>query len=106
MCAERVTELLGFEDEVVIEYVFGQLEAGRVSWPRSTWTSLGCPASAPPSPRRLCLQFPDAKAIQINLTGFMEHNTSTFMGELWEMLVSAQSNIGRVPSAILEAKNQ
>ena len=45
-CAERVTELLGFEDEVVIEYVFGQLEAGRVSRPRSTWTSLGCPTSA------------------------------------------------------------
>jgi hypothetical protein len=27
---ERVTELLGFEDEVVIEYVFGQLEESRV----------------------------------------------------------------------------
>jgi|EP01046_Picozoa_sp_COSAG06_P033907 hypothetical protein len=26
----RVTELLGFEDEVVIEYVFGQLEEARV----------------------------------------------------------------------------
>jgi hypothetical protein len=28
--AERVTELLGFEDDVVIEYVFGQLEESRV----------------------------------------------------------------------------
>ena len=31
--AERVTELLGFEDEVVIEYVFGQLEESRVRLP-------------------------------------------------------------------------
>ena len=30
LLAERVTELLGFEDEVVIEYVFGQLEESRV----------------------------------------------------------------------------
>ena len=55
---------------------------------------------------KLCktLQFPDAKTVQINLTGFMESNTSVFMSELWEMLVSAQSNIGGVPSSILEAK--
>jgi serine/arginine repetitive matrix protein 1 len=45
-----------------------------------------------------------AKQVQINLTGFLERNTGTFMRELWGMLISAQSNIGGVPSSILEAK--
>lgn len=44
--AERVTELLGFEDEVVIEYVFGQLEEARVRLPVLEVTS--CP------PTRAC----------------------------------------------------
>lgn len=50
------------------------------------------------------LQFPDAKTVQINLTGFLESNTAVFMSELWEMLSSAQSNVGGVPTSILEAK--
>lgn len=52
----------------------------------------------------MCSQFPDAKTVQINLTGFLESSTPVFMSELWEMLVSAQSNIGGIPSSILEAK--
>ena len=50
------------------------------------------------------MQFPDAKTVQINLTGFLESNTAVFMSELWEMLSSAQSNVGGVPTSILEAK--
>jgi serine/arginine repetitive matrix protein 1 len=50
------------------------------------------------------VQFPDAKTVQINLTGFLESNTAVFMSELWEMLSSAQSNVGGVPTSILEAK--
>ena len=52
----------------------------------------------------MCTQFPDAKTVQINLTGFLESSTPVFMSELWEMLTSAQSNIGGIPSSILEAK--
>lgn len=34
----------------------------------------------------------DPVNIQINLTGFLERNTPTFMAELWRLLISAQSN--------------
>ncbi|CDS00864.1 hypothetical protein [Sporisorium scitamineum] len=65
--ARRVTELLGFEDDVVLEYAAGMLEEQR---------------------------FPDVKKMQIQLTGFLEDKTADFMGELWELLISAQDSPG------------
>lgn len=106
VATERVTELLGFEDEVVIEYVFGQLEESRVRHPpleQCQQHSNGV-GSVPDPDDVVHTQFPDAKTVQINLTGFLESKTAVFMSELWEMLVSAQSNIGGVPASILEAK--
>ena len=32
---EKITAILGMEDDVVIEYVFNQLEAEKVSWVRA-----------------------------------------------------------------------
>lgn len=49
--AKRVTELLGIEDDVLIGYIFEQLENHRTVDPRK---------------------------LQINLTGFLEKNTSLF----------------------------
>eukprot|EP00249_Psilotum_nudum_P022108 c28376_g1_i2 orf=564-2882(-) len=74
--AKRVTELLGFEDEVLINFIYGLLE-GKVV---------------------------DGKHIQIQLTGFMEKNTGKFMRELWSLLTSAQNNISGVPQQLLDAK--
>ena len=111
--AGRVTELLGFEDEVVIEYVFGQLEETRVR--RCTVYRPSCGgrhyragAVSTLSPAHVLVrhQFPQAKQVQINLTGFLERKTGQFMQELWTMLLSAQSNIGGVPTAILDAKKR
>nr|CAB3496369.1 unnamed protein product [Digitaria exilis] len=62
--AKRVTELLGFEDEVLINFIYGLLEEKEA----------------------------DGKKIQIQLTGFMEKNTVKFMKELWNLLLSAQQN--------------
>ena len=51
--------------------------------------------------------------IQINLTGFLERNTPTFMAELWRLLISAQNNYSLdaagkpllgVPQELLEEK--
>ncbi|KAG2553037.1 hypothetical protein PVAP13_9KG499152 [Panicum virgatum] len=74
--AKRVTELLGFEDEVLINFIYGLLEEKEA----------------------------DGKKIQIQLTGFMEKNTVKFMKELWTLLLSAQQNASGVPQQFLDAK--
>ena len=59
-----MTTYLGFEDEVVIGYIEGQLTADKV----------------------------DPKLMQLNLQGFLEKHTTSFMKELWALLISASSN--------------
>ncbi|KAL9266308.1 Serine/arginine repetitive matrix protein 1-like protein, partial [Drosera capensis] len=76
--ADRVTELLGFEDEVLINFIYGLLEAKEVN----------------------------GKEVQIQLTGFMEKHTSRFMKELWGLLLSAQQNASGVPQRFLDAKEE
>ncbi|GKC20461.1 serine/arginine repetitive matrix protein 1 isoform X1 [Tanacetum coccineum] len=76
--AHRVTELLGFEDEVLINFIYGLLEEKVVN----------------------------GKEIQISLTGFMEKNTGKFMKELWTHLLSAQENDSGVPQQFLDAKEE
>ncbi|KAL3699407.1 hypothetical protein R1sor_017429 [Riccia sorocarpa] len=74
--ATRVTELLGFEDEVLINFIYGLLDVKEA----------------------------DGKHLQIQLTGFMEKNTVRFMKELWGLLTSAQNNISGIPQQFLDAK--
>lgn len=43
--------------------------------------------------------------MQINLTGFLDgKNARLFMGELWDLLVSAQENDTGIPEAFLQQK--
>ncbi|XP_073271996.1 uncharacterized protein [Primulina huaijiensis] len=76
--AKRVTELIGFEDEVLINFIYGLLEGKEVN----------------------------GKEIQISLTGFMERNTGKFMKELWLLLLSAQQNLSGIPQQFLDAKEE
>uniref|UniRef100_A0A5B7AWF0 Putative Splicing factor PWI domain-containing protein isoform 2 n=1 Tax=Davidia involucrata TaxID=16924 RepID=A0A5B7AWF0_DAVIN len=76
--ASRVTELLGFEDEVLINFIYGLLDGKQVN----------------------------GKEVQITLTGFMEKNTGKFMKELWTLLLSAQKNASGVPQQLLDAKEE
>ncbi|XWS53088.1 hypothetical protein CRYUN_Cryun11dG0127600 [Craigia yunnanensis] len=76
--ATRVTELLGFEDEVLINFIYGLLDGKLVN----------------------------GKQVQISLTGFMEKNTGKFMKELWTLLLSAQRNASGVPQQFLDAKEE
>ncbi|KAK6935820.1 PWI domain [Dillenia turbinata] len=76
--ATRVTELLGFEDEVLINFIYGLLDGKDVN----------------------------GKQVQISLTGFMEKNTGKFMKELWTLLLSAQKNASGVPQQFLDAKEE
>ena len=74
----RVNQLLGIDDDVVVEFVFNLLEN---------------------------IQFPDPKEMQMNLTGFLNgKNARIFMQELWDLLASVQENIGGIPSIFLEQK--
>lgn len=53
------------------------------------------------------LQHPDAKMMQINLTGFLNgKNAREFMKDLWPLLLSAQENIAGIPSVFLEQKKE
>ncbi|KAG9300713.1 hypothetical protein G9A89_023511 [Geosiphon pyriformis] len=74
--AQKVVDILGGEDEVVINYVFGLLEEPD----------------------------PDPRMMQINLTGFLEKNAQTFVTELWKLLLSAQDGVGGIPTVFLEQK--
>ncbi|KIM70671.1 hypothetical protein SCLCIDRAFT_76017, partial [Scleroderma citrinum Foug A] len=79
--AKKVTELVGFEDEVVIEYAMGLLED-----PHQTT--------------------PDPKKMQINLTGFLTSSTPAFMTALWDLLLESQDSPGGVPTSMVEAKKE
>ncbi|CEP13732.1 hypothetical protein [Parasitella parasitica] len=76
--SNRITELLGFEDEVVIDYTCSLLEE----------------------------KDQDPKRMQINLTGFLEGKTQAFLGELWKLLLSAQNSVGGIPVEFIEQKKQ
>ncbi|XP_019178506.1 PREDICTED: serine/arginine repetitive matrix protein 1 isoform X5 [Ipomoea nil] len=76
--AKRVTELVGIEDEVLINFIYSLLEGKDVN----------------------------GKEVQIQLTGFMERNTGKFMKELWSLLLSAQNNASGVPQQFLDAKEE
>ncbi|CAF9932635.1 MAG: hypothetical protein GOMPHAMPRED_006626 [Gomphillus americanus] len=75
--AGKISEILGNEDDVVIELCFNLLEESR---------------------------FPDIKDLQIKLTGFLDKDTPKFCKELWNLCLSAQSNAQGVPKELLEAK--
>jgi len=45
--------------------------------------------------------------MQMNLTGFLNaKNARTFIQGLWELLLSAQENIGGIPAVFLEQKKE
>ncbi|RAL12318.1 PWI domain-containing protein [Aspergillus homomorphus CBS 101889] len=75
--AGKISEILGNEDDVVIELCFNLLEGSR---------------------------FPDVKSLQIQLTGFLDKDTAKFCKELWSLCLSAQDNPQGVPKELLEAK--
>ncbi|KAI9053256.1 hypothetical protein LZ554_002223 [Drepanopeziza brunnea f. sp. 'monogermtubi'] len=75
--AGRISEILGNDDDVVIELCFNLIEGAR---------------------------FPDIKKMQIQLTGFLDKDTAPFCKELWKLCLSAQTSPQGVPKELLEAK--
>ncbi|CAO1612624.1 unnamed protein product [Parajaminaea phylloscopi] len=79
---QRVNELLGFEDDVVAEYVLGILESDENQ------------------------PHPDPRKLQVSITGFLESSTPVFMAELWTLLLSAQESVGGIPKEFVEKKKE
>merc|ERR1712227_428170 len=76
---ERVTQILGMEDDVLVEFIFNQLE----------------------------LPNPDPRKMQINLTGFVNgKNARLFMAELWQLLDSAQKTSSGIPQELIDKKKE
>ena len=48
----------------------------------------------------------DPKLMQLNLQGFLEKHTTSFMKELWSLLISASANESGVPSEFIEKKKE
>ncbi|KAH9941877.1 PWI domain-containing protein [Epithele typhae] len=78
---KKVVELVGFEDEVVVEYAMGLLED-----------------DSQPTP--------DPRKMQINLTGFLTNSTPAFMTALWTLLLEAQDSPAGVPRTFVEEKKE
>lgn len=95
----RIRELLGFEDDIVVEYANGLLEDEQE--PVRSPPILRTPAHLADSPPP---QIIDPKKMQVLLTGFLEKKTADFMTPLWDLLLSAQANPLRVPTQLLEQK--
>lgn len=79
--AGRLTQLLGFEDDIVVSMVINLLE--------------------PKVDERL-----DPRQLQVAVTGFLGKDAAAFTLELWELLLSAQANPTGIPTAILDKKKQ
>ncbi|KAM0067295.1 putative PWI domain-containing protein [Helianthus debilis subsp. tardiflorus] len=125
--AHRVTELLGFEDEVLTNFIYGLLEEKVTCY--FMWFNKNsiCTIFMPYKLELFSVQYMllvrgylclrnglfvirilvvNGKEIQISLTGFMEKNTGKFMKELWTHLLSAQQNKSGVPQQFLDAKEE
>ncbi|KAI0346655.1 PWI domain-containing protein [Trametopsis cervina] len=77
----KISELIGIEDEVLVEYAMGMLEND---------------SDPTPDPRKML----------INLTGFLTKDTPQFMTALWKLLIEAQESAAGVPISMVEAKKQ
>ncbi|KIJ32179.1 hypothetical protein M422DRAFT_184970 [Sphaerobolus stellatus SS14] len=75
--AKKIISLVGFEDDVLVEFVSGLLEEQ---------------------------QRPDPKRMHINLTGFLNNDTTEFMTSLWSLLLEAQDSPAGIPHSFVEEK--
>lgn len=82
----KITELLGFEDDIVISYCLSQLVPEEA-------------LAADVDERRnyLC-----PKKLAISLTGFVGKQATHFVRELWKLLLSAQNTTTGIPPEFLE----
>ncbi|KAF4668670.1 ATP-dependent RNA helicase ddx55, partial [Perkinsus olseni] len=79
---DRITDIIGTEDEIVIDYALEQITA--------------TPDHTEVDPREM----------QLSLTGFLQRGAAPFCEELWEMLLSAQDSPAGVPAQLVDRKKR
>merc|ERR1719191_172845 len=79
--ARRIAELMGFEDDIVIDFCVANL-------------------SDPPETGL------DPNLLQVNMTGFMERKAAPFCAELWKNLISANQSPVGVPQEFIDEKKK
>jgi serine/arginine repetitive matrix protein 1 len=70
---DQITKILGFEDDICIEFIFTLLE-----------------------------QNEEPKQIFIKIQGFLEEGTFKFMKSLWELMISAEESIHGIPKEFVD----
>ncbi|KAK1932980.1 PWI domain containing protein [Babesia divergens] len=97
----RVTELMGVEDEIVVDYCISQLKFfGETDAKANTENAGDGGVGLNEKP------YLDPKKLQINLTGFMAKNARVFVKELWDLLIAAQDNDYGIPQAFIDEKKR
>ena len=76
--SEKTIEVLGFEDEIVINLVINMLQSDNLH----------------------------GKKMQLDVTGFLEKGAGSFVEELWTLLVDAQSQPNGIPEAFIRKKKE
>ena len=76
--SEKTIEVLGFEDEIVINLVINMLQSEKLH----------------------------GKKMQLDVTGFLEKGAGQFVEELWTLLVDAQSQPNGIPEAFIRKKKE
>lgn len=78
--SKKITDMLNIEDDVIVEFVYNQLEEEK---------------------------YPCPKKMQINMTGFLNgKNARVFMEDLWSLLLSAQESESGIPAEFIEQKKE
>jgi len=85
--AERLAELLGFEDDVLSELVMNMLAQTR--------------DAKTGQDKRV-----DPQQLQVQLTGFLNKQAQPFVAELWKLLLDAQDSPHGIPRAFVERKKK
>ena len=97
---KRIAEILGLEDDVVVEFVFNQLEDDRHPDPRKMQINLT-------GKEKRTLISSRSFSPSTSSSGFLNgKNARLFMGELWTMLDAAQNNESGIPQELLDQKKE
>lgn len=75
---QRIIEVVGFEDEILINLVINMLQGVDV----------------------------DGRKMQLDVTGFLEKQSGSFVAELWSLLVDAQEQPSGIPTVFLQKKKE
>jgi len=100
----KITELLGFEDDVLINFTFELLEGKDAKVSGERRGRGGEVRTKRLTPFLGTQESPNPKEMQHQLEGFLDKETPTFVKELWNLLLSAQAHPTGIPKLFLDQK--